>query len=61
MTEILRAAGFEIEEVRQLRTGLSRADSFRPDAPAWFDRQMRAPEECEEFAELCARMTRRYK
>ncbi len=30
--------------VRQLRTGLSWADSFRPDADAWFDRQMRALE-----------------
>ncbi|MES2712375.1 MAG: beta-xylosidase [Pseudomonadota bacterium] len=28
--------------VRQLRTGLSWADSFRPDALAWFDRQMDA-------------------
>ena len=28
--------------VRQLRTGLSWADSFRPDAERWFDRQMRA-------------------
>jgi beta-xylosidase len=30
--------------VRYLRTGLSWADSFRPDALAWFDRQMRALE-----------------
>lgn len=30
--------------VRHLRTGLSWADSFRPDAEAWFDRQMRALE-----------------
>jgi beta-xylosidase len=30
--------------VRRLRTGLSWADSFRPDADAWFDRQMRALE-----------------
>ncbi len=30
--------------VRQLRTGLSWADSFRPNAEAWFDRQMRALE-----------------
>jgi beta-xylosidase len=30
--------------VRHLRTGLSWADSFRPDAIAWFDRQMRALE-----------------
>jgi beta-xylosidase len=28
--------------VRHLRTGLSWADSFRPDADRWFDRQMRA-------------------
>jgi beta-xylosidase len=30
--------------VRQLRTGLSWADSYRPGAEAWFDRQMRALE-----------------
>jgi len=30
--------------VRHLRTGLSWADSFRPDAERWFDRQMRALE-----------------
>jgi beta-xylosidase len=72
--------------VTYLRTGLSWADSFRPNADAWFDRQMNALEEfdvtltyCftpehrgiaphhtspplvnEEFAEFCARMTRRY-
>jgi beta-xylosidase len=72
--------------VRHVRTGLSWADSLRPDAERWFDRQMRAledfdvtvtycftPEECgirphhtspprrvEEFADFCARMTRRY-
>src|SRR5918911_3504771 len=72
--------------VRHLRTGLSWADSLRPGALAWFDRQMRAleefevtltfcftPESCgirphhtsppkrvEEFADFCARMTRRY-
>ncbi|MGK4002404.1 glycosyl hydrolase [Sorangium sp. So ce1036] len=72
--------------VRHLRTGLSWADSFRPGAEAWFDRQMRAldpfeitltycftpehagvrphhtspPQRIEEFAEFCARMTRRY-
>ncbi|MDB5911714.1 MAG: hypothetical protein JWP22_389 [Ramlibacter sp.] len=28
--------------VKRLRTGLSWADSFRPDADAWFDRQMQA-------------------
>lgn len=31
--------------VRKLRTGLSWADSFRPDADAWFDKQMRALED----------------
>ncbi len=72
--------------VKYVRTGLSWADSFRPDADRWFDRQMKAldefevtvtycytPEHCgirphhtsppqrsEEFAEFCARMTRRY-
>jgi len=30
--------------VRHLRTGLSWADSYRPGAEAWFDRQMRALE-----------------
>ncbi|NUQ75116.1 MAG: beta-xylosidase [Polyangiaceae bacterium] len=72
--------------VKRLRTGLSWADSFRPNADAWFDRQMKAledfevtltycftpehlgvrphhtspPRRAEEFAEFCARMTRRY-
>lgn len=72
--------------VKRLRTGLSWADSFRPDAEKWFDRQMRAlegfdvtltfcftpesrgvrpdhtspPQRVQEFAEFCARMTRRY-
>jgi beta-xylosidase len=72
--------------VTYLRTGLSWADSFRPNADAWFDRQMAAlerfnvtltfcftpehrgrkphhtspPEMIEEFADFCARMTRRY-
>ena len=72
--------------VKKLRTGLSWADSFRPGADAWFDRQMKAldgldvtltycftPEHCglaphhtspprcvEEYADFCARMTRRY-
>jgi beta-xylosidase len=80
-----------VEWMRQLgvshvRTGLSWADSLRPNADAWFDRQMRAlepfnvtltycftPESCgrgrhhtsppdriEDFADFCARMTRRY-
>jgi Beta-xylosidase len=31
--------------VKNLRTGLSWADSFRPNAGAWFDRQMRALED----------------
>ena len=72
--------------VRHLRTGLSWADSHRPNAEAWFDRMMSAldefdltvtycftPESCgvvphhtsppkrvDEFADFCARMTRRY-
>jgi beta-xylosidase len=72
--------------VRHLRTGLSWADSLRPNADAWFDRQMKTleefevtltfcftpeasgirphhtspPKKVEEFAEFCARMTRRY-
>ncbi len=72
--------------VRYVRTGLSWADSFRPNAEAWFNRQMKAlerfdvtltycftPEHCgllpnhtsppkdvREFADFCARMTRRY-
>ena len=72
--------------VKKLRTGLSWADSHRPNAEQWFDRQMKAledfdvtltycftPESCglrahhtsppqrvEEFADFCARMTKRY-
>jgi beta-xylosidase len=72
--------------VKYVRTGLSWADSFRPGAEAWFDRQMEAlaefdvtvtfcftpehrgiaphhtsaPQVNEEYAEFCARMTRRY-
>ncbi len=72
--------------VKHVRTGLSWADSFRPNAGAWFDKQMKAldefdvtvtccftpehlgvrpdhtspPVNAEEFAEFCARMTRRY-
>ncbi len=72
--------------VTKLRTGLSWADSFRPNAEQWFDRQMRflepfdvtltycftpehrgltpnhtsPPKHLGEFAEFCARMTRRY-
>lgn len=43
--------------VKYLRTGLSWADSFRPNALEWFDRQMKA---LEEFAEFCTAMVRRY-
>ncbi len=72
--------------VVHLRTGISWADSFRPNAEQWFDRQMKAlepfettvtycftpehrgilpnhtspPREPREFADFCARMTRRY-
>jgi beta-xylosidase len=72
--------------VRNLRTGLSWADSFRPGAEQWFDLLMKKleafdltltfcftpehsglapnhtspPKDVSEFAEFCARMTRRY-
>jgi beta-xylosidase len=39
--------------VRHLRTGLSWADSFRPDATAWFDRQMKALEPFRVALTLC--------
>ena len=39
--------------VRKLRTGLSWADSFRPGAEAWFDRQMRALEPFEVTLTFC--------
>jgi beta-xylosidase len=39
--------------VTHIRTGLSWADSFRPDALAWFDRQMRALDEFEVTATFC--------
>ena len=39
-----RCAGCSDLGVRYLRTGLSWADCYRPDAEAWFDRQMRALE-----------------
>ena len=39
--------------VTHLRTGLSWADSFRPDAMAWFDRQMSALEDFEVTATFC--------
>jgi beta-xylosidase len=72
--------------VKKLRTGLSWADSLRPNALEWFDRQMKVldpfdvtltycftpesaglrphhtspPRNIEEYADFCARMTRRY-
>jgi beta-xylosidase len=39
--------------VRHLRTGLSWADSLRPGALGWFDRQMRALEEFEVTLTFC--------
>jgi beta-xylosidase len=39
--------------VRYLRTGLSWADSFRPNAEAWFDRQMKALEPFDTTVTLC--------
>jgi beta-xylosidase len=39
--------------VRYLRTGISWADSFRPAAQDWFDRQMRALEEFDTTLTLC--------
>jgi beta-xylosidase len=39
--------------VRHLRTGLSWADSFRPNALAWFDRQMKALEPFEVTLTYC--------
>ena len=39
--------------VRHLRTGLSWADSHRPGALAWFDRQMRALEEFDVTLTFC--------
>jgi beta-xylosidase len=39
--------------VKQLRTGLSWADSFRPNALDWFDRQMRALEELQVTLTYC--------
>jgi beta-xylosidase len=39
--------------VRYLRTGLSWADSFRPDAMRWFDRQMKALEPFETTLTYC--------
>lgn len=39
--------------VRYLRTGLSWADSYRPNAEAWFDRQMKALEDFDVALTLC--------
>ena len=39
--------------VKHLRTGLSWADSFRPNADAWFDRQMRALDEFDTTITFC--------
>jgi beta-xylosidase len=39
--------------VKHLRTGLSWADSFRPNALAWFDRQMTALEEFDVTLTFC--------
>ena len=39
--------------VRYLRTGISWADSFRPNAEAWFDRQMRALEDFDVTVTFC--------
>ena len=39
--------------VKRLRTGLSWADSFRPDADAWFDRQMAALEDFDVTVTFC--------
>jgi beta-xylosidase len=39
--------------VRRLRTGLSWADSMRPNADAWFDRQMRALDEFDVTLTFC--------
>src|SRR6185369_3280237 len=39
--------------VRYLRTGVSWADSFRPNAQGWFDRQMGALEEFDTTMTLC--------
>jgi len=39
--------------VKKLRTGLSWADSFRPNAEEWFDRQMKALERFDVTLTLC--------
>jgi beta-xylosidase len=38
---------------RRIRTGLSWADSFRPDAVGWFDRQMEALADFEVTVTFC--------
>jgi beta-xylosidase len=40
-------------KVKYLRTGISWADSFRPDAESWFDRQMSALDEFATTLTLC--------
>jgi beta-xylosidase len=39
--------------VRHIRTGISWADSFRPDALGWFDRQMKALEDFDTTITFC--------
>jgi beta-xylosidase len=39
--------------VKRLRTGLSWADSFRPDCDAWFDKQMQALEDFDVTVTFC--------
>jgi beta-xylosidase len=39
--------------VKYLRTGISWADSFRPNAADWFDRQMQALDEFTTTVTLC--------
>jgi beta-xylosidase len=39
--------------VKKLRTGLSWADSYRPDPEAWFDRQMKALEDFDVTRTFC--------
>jgi beta-xylosidase len=46
-------AWFKRLGVRHIRTGLSWADSFRPDALSWFDRQMEALEPFEVTVTFC--------
>lgn len=43
----------EQHNVRHIRTGLSWADSFRPNATAWFDRQMQALEQFQVALTVC--------